>query len=758
MEKVSPSNAGHDHQVDASKLFPLLADNYTCLQRHYRLGNFEGLIPLLEPPPLEPDPRYYFRLDHKKPDLEKDDPRPTVKFQQAIDDLKRLTIDLAKLPDSDKALILQCKCLIYEAKDYLLEVPTEFASDFLRYAEEFSEDVERVRQHARELNGAPFENKDDCARVIKLQLIAALCGINILYRQHDPNKHEIALAALDRLIRFISSVLPDEHTTRRDSLGLMGLAQYLNGRILSAIGSFDAARKAFHVSAEAYVNRIRQKETFYYKDRSLPEDQYREKVSVTLRRAALVTAFGDGQLSFVNSQVTRALESLTLARAALSLNSGKIYLNYVDVLYYACRRAQHSSNRKVIDDVIVKLGECRDRLQTLLEKPHYVHRTGIQLALAHYYRARLVDQNDHVDFDLGMNYLDQAINFAEGRTDDRVHAPILSEALTIKSRFFRSLYRKYKKNDPGLAWRHLKEAEKHANNACAAGVGLKVIAAEAHVARADVYKDLIEFNRYRPKGHSTFRSDFKMAMAEYELALSLNNSENRRVEGLCWLRLAKLCLLDPSSHSLARKYFDHWLEVEPEVEHEYCRSMARDLESRLDEQRLLIEPARSLDYADWNKQVLELLVDEAIKEVVQESHTKRRRLTSRAVANQIKKKLNFNSRDINQLTHEILDDDVLTDRVNNLLENPLRPEREKPAVLKSFVTQQQRRKLKPALDSFISHHGKEIRADPKRYTRERVNEMLVDHVRKELRCTTTDARRFLAGDQSGERVLDSLLK
>src|SRR5207237_5165472 len=116
--------------------------------------------------------------------------------------------------------------------------------------------------------------------------------------------------------------------------------------------------------------------------------EYEEKISVTLRRAALVTAFGDGYLSFVSSRLTRALESLTLARAALSRNSGLVYLTYVDMLYWACKRAAHSTDMQIIEEVVRELRKCRNTLGELVPGSHYFHRAGLQLALALYYRAK----------------------------------------------------------------------------------------------------------------------------------------------------------------------------------------------------------------------------------------------------------------------------------------------------------------------------------------------------------------------------------
>jgi hypothetical protein len=599
-------------------VFELLQDNYTCLHRHYRLGHFESFIPFVDKFRPEHSADGFYRLDGNEPAVNEPGKPRTISFKEAIDDLYQLTryvSNLSSVPSGTAILLLRCKCLIYEAIDYSRDVPGELGQDLKKIAEQFPKTPPQVIQQAEKLNGKPFSGpdaKDDCVRVIKVQLIAALCGINEMYRAHNQKSCETALRILHQLRHFIDVELRSLRKEPRPSHGLSGLCNYLLGRIHAEMGAYGEARKAFRESADAYLNRIRQKEEFYKKKR-LGYESYREKASVTLRRTALVTAFGGGFISLTNSEITRALESLTLARPALSQNSGLAYLNLVDVLWWACQRAIHSSEPEWLERIIENLDKCRREFERL-EHPRYMHRAGIQLALAHYYRGKPSQGIDDVDFEIGMRYLQHAIDYAIA-ADQRIKNPsLLSEALTIKARFLRSQHRSLKATNPQLAFEKLKEAEREALKARDVSKGLRVLAAEANVALGDIHADMAQMDRKQLKQISSdFRTEFNNATNDYKRALKLN-PENRRIEGLCYLRLAKLCKLDDSFELAAINYFKEWQRVEANVEHQYCKEMARELEESLKEPFLVLRPGQTFN--ESSDKVYRFLWDESIKNFI----------------------------------------------------------------------------------------------------------------------------------------------
>ena len=611
-------------------LFALLQDNYKCLQRQYRLGEFERPVHFIDSnesgsPETVSVPKFVV--------VDLDNPPQTgealtrVSFKEAIDHLHQLSDRLKfaeKLPGDD-VLLLRCQCLIYEAKDYRLAMSLpenqELARDLVQIARSFPRSLVEIVDQAKRFYGKEFENNTECGQVIKLRLIAALCGVNHLYRQHNRDSYTQALSILENLDIFIRTDLRDQHEQPRDSFGLIGLCKYITGRVHSAMGSFERARESFHQSAEAYMNRIRQKEELR-KDEKRADDKYNEKISVTLRRTALVTAFGDGYIAFVTSQITRALECFTLARAALSQNSGRAYLVYVDCLYWACQRARWSSDSEKIEQVLIGLGKCYREFEKLikeqlLEDSLYLHRTGVQLALAHFYRRKLNLDPADVDFEKGISYLEEAIKYASDSITKNV--PLICEAKTIKARFLRSKFHQYRVHEADRAFKILLEAKSEAEDACNIGRGLKVIEAEAQVVLGDILSDFAAWpNRNDQNGFSAERSYFGRAMAAFKRALNLSLNENRRVEALCYLRLTRLCLLDQGFQLQAMDYFAEWKKIEEFVEHAYCKQMALKLADAWSEPFFIVRPLkeRQMSVGWWQNRLESFLIDLGIQQFV----------------------------------------------------------------------------------------------------------------------------------------------
>jgi hypothetical protein len=593
-------------------LIKRLEQMYLYLHRQYRLGNFEK--------PIGYACRWHQGSDefHELCDEQESAKAGTIHFTAAIQDLHRLTLHIDEgrneLAEANAVLMLRCRCLIYEATDYLLEVPDDLAKYFTEYAERFVCQAWAAEQAAEKLNRKPkpFLTKDDRTNVMKLQLIAALCGANEIYRRHDGASYDTSHRILEDINRFVSTELPLQHERRRESFGLQGLSNYLIGRVLSRKGRFGESLIAFRRSAEAYLSRLRQKEEFYQRGR-ISLERYEEKVSVTVRRAALVAAFGDGYHYFVNGQLSRAMESLTLARAALTGNSGDVYLSYVDMLYWACKRAANSSDIDVINQCVAELTKCRTRFRELIPHSHYFHRAGIQLALALFFRAKLRNSDSRNDFELGLQYLDEAIAYAQGRNIRRHrNTHLLATALALKSRYLSSRYEKSKKPRKSVVdHRYLEEARIVACQAEQASEGMKMLRGEVLATLADVYIDLAEVHiRYHK---DDFQYYFDSALHALKDALEHNGGENMRNDAVCFLRLTKLYLLNPTTLSSAHDSFERWLRISNRVEHDYCQTLAQQLEKELHTPVLMIDPWKNTKYAYWNDKLFDFLLDEALK-------------------------------------------------------------------------------------------------------------------------------------------------
>ncbi len=678
-------------RVDDSeqRLVERLEKNFHCLHRQYRLGGFErdvAYVSLWRPDELNPGVEFYELCKDHEAGEQHEAKAGGISFKAAVNDLYLLTRyverERSEVARAQAVLLLRCKCLIYEATDYMLNVPPPLGTYFIECAEKFPHQSREVERQAEELNGKPFADKDERTKVIKIQVIAALCGANQLYRRHGASAYERALQLLEKINRYVTDELPLQHGQRRESFGLIGLAQYLTGRVLSGKGAFAESRKAFRRSAEAYVARLRQKDEFL-RGKRMTLQEYEEKISVTLRRTALVTAFGDGYLSFVNSHLTRALESLTLARAALSRNSGRVYLTYVDMLYWACHRAAHSCDGAIIRNVVEELGKCRETFRELVPGSHYFHRAGLQLALALYYCAKLPQVATGTEYDEGMRYVDEAIGYAEQRIDGEPRNPhLLAAALVTKSRFLSSLYRPGKNSSPAAARQNLAEAEVVALRARDVSSGIREMESEAWATLGDVYTDLAGLY----KSHKEqFYAYFDKALETLERALRENHGENIRIDAVCYLRLTKLCLLNPNTKVLAYEYFERWEKIESEVEHQYWRVMARRLQKKLGGPFLLIKAWDSLNYDLWEQSLSRFLLEEALKKFVAAHEGKDYTLDKlhSLLANFLRREMGYGKSKVSQL---IKDDGLMKELV---MMRARRPEARAARRLRSYSTRQQ---------------------------------------------------------------------
>lgn len=597
------------HPTD-EELFSVLGVNYECLRRCCRLGKFEHTVMSIADCHISDGTVFYtFRLDAAI--------GRSVPFIEAVNNCYQLLRYVSKKDSAEQhgILLLRVKSVIYEAGDYWLSVSAELADEFIARAESFNS--AGLTTEAEQLNGEPFATIDERTRVVKDLIIAALFGANQLYRRHDAISYDTARKVLNEICRYIDSELPLQHQERRASYGLEGMAHYLRGRILSAQGSFSDARKEFRKSAEAYLARLRQKER-YVKLGKISIAVFEEKRAVTVRRAALVSAFGDGHISFVSSRITRALEIMTLARAVLTQDSIRLYVLYVDVLYWSCQRAVHSSDETKLNEIIDNMTACRDEICSVLADSHYSHRAGLELALTLYYRTKIAYQNADLQncdryYLHGVELLDSAIDFAREHKNPHLHA----DALIIRSHFLRLSFRLHTtkvaaKQDRALSI--LEQALEDAEEAVGLSASLPALVSDAFIARGAVESMLAEFYG---EGEE-FRHQFNKARGSFNLALNRKGDENVRLEAEAHLRLAKLSLLDAQSHFLAYSHFKRWEEVRDCVEHEYCHAMARKIWSQIHQEgpTLILRARDILDHKDVNEVVKKFSIDATLFELV----------------------------------------------------------------------------------------------------------------------------------------------
>ncbi|HEX5733536.1 MAG TPA: hypothetical protein VF131_11940 [Blastocatellia bacterium] len=544
--------------------------------------------------------------------------RKTINYLDAVDNLYRLILFLERHKEDwvkeHQVTILKIKSLIYEVKDYSLAVPPELGQFFREQAEAFNgrvknKEVERFADGLKSEISAGRELDDARARVIKVQIIAALCGVNYLYRSHIHKNCQSALDIIENIETYVKTELPRQHQNERESFGLIGLTMYLKGRLLSATGDYDNAQRAFAESNDAYVARLDQKNDFY-KKRYITEEEYQEKKAITLRRAALVSALGVGYLAFVNSRISKALAALRVSRAALKQNVGAVYEAYTDVLFFSCRRAEGSSDRQTIEEVIQGLEASLATLSELLPDSHYRHRAGIELAIALHYRAKFEQKTGKRAFDdciRALRLLQAAIehsgNVEEGRTKNH---RLLTEALFVRSYVRRSLPDIEAEDVPS----NLSKAEQDARKSVKEASGNSRMECEARIALGSVQYDQAKYNK-SINNEAEFHRKLNLAQNSFREALTRNDGKNVRIEAVCYLKLSKLSLLDPGSVALAHDYFKKWREIEKRVEHAFCHYTAQEISRRLNEggPLLIINTEASLNYFEWEKKLLMHLIN-----------------------------------------------------------------------------------------------------------------------------------------------------
>lgn len=667
---------------DQQQVVDLLRVNYSCLQRQYRLGLFEGTINCARKW-RGPDSEVEFC----ELTAEAVEGGAAIIFKEAVDNFYELIkYAEAKWPgvrERQGVLLLKSKSLVYEAKDYTVTVPAELSEEFVEVADRFmrSARAREMERWAEELNGAAFatENpKDERTKVIKNLLIASLLGANHYYRQYDEAAYSRALSLLERIQIYVEEELPQQHRMERKSFGLLALTLFLKGRVLMAQGSFKKSREAFRLSAEAYVARVRQKEEFFRSGEIKTQAELDEKLSVTLRRAALVAAFGDGYLSFVTSEITRAREALTLARASLTRNSGRAYLAYVDLWFFACQRAAYSSDLKVLNEAIRGIDECFQTFQTLVPGTHFVHRAGVQKALALYYRSKLSTRDSAEDSTIAMQLLDDAIDYAKEFKGGKYKNPhLLADALVYKSFFLRARCRKA---PPESALQSLEEAKEVARHACAVSKGIAPMESEAWAALGAAYSDIAEL---RKSQRMDFFTEFDQAMDALQRSLRENAGENARLDAAAYLRLSRLCLLTRATEIMAYEFFERWRELEGRVEHAYLKRMASDLrsEDKIVAPFFLIRGDESLKYTDWESAVRDFLLDTALKRFA--AAHKKERHTDREWKRLLMQYLRGTVEDKEKEARALIERKRLLDKIKKMTASP--PEDEPKPRLRSYT-------------------------------------------------------------------------
>lgn len=619
----------------------LLRKNYQYLSDLYKRGKFEDLI--------DESQFTFFRGGDsnlkaaQKPDdagLRRRSAKLPAPLKLAAEDLNELATHLESSGPHDPAggleiLILRAKVLNYEIGDYFLDVPKARADYFKGQAREIGEilrgfDPTEAPNHPDPLvtyaaQRYPSIREPEQLRDLVQQLVlVALSGLNQMYRDHRDDSYHQALPLAESLRQYIQHGLPKLSSPERVSSGLLGLTLYILGRLKLGLNLYAAADRDFIASTECYANRVHEKEELFRHDQ-LTQEQYEATRLLTLRRSALVSAFGSGFLSLLTSDLPAALKSIALARGIVKQNSGLVNSAYTDLLYCAVKRAQHSSDLNVLREIRRILYRCLFIFRAYVPDRHYEHRAGIELALVYHYTAKAEPRRERSSYARALRYLTRAVKFAEERAMRAAPEPqapaeagpagprstrLLAEALTIMSHITRHC---------GHSMENAERAINLASGAVTAAQNSRLYTAEAYVAMGAAHAtkaELLKSAGVSPKAELT------RARVNFLNALRFNEATNARISALCFIRLGLISLLDKETLAEARYWHDRWMDIKARVHHEFCHQAGRELERAVRKlggvTYLLIDPDESLNRKDWQESLDNFLSNQVLYRVAKE--------------------------------------------------------------------------------------------------------------------------------------------
>ena len=575
--------------------------------------------------------------------------------------------------------VYRAQSIHYELEDAFLRVPFQLDESFRRRSEQLVHGVnldldypkvgENIRKMFKNETGIKWD-RDLYSCLIDEFLLLGLGGINAHYRRHSSDAYLAGLAQLRPLELYIRDEL--KQLKQRPSLGLLGLAAYLRGRLQFGLSRYVQARDAWTESSECYSRKIEQKQTEFRTADPQKSEKWEDIRSLCLRRSALAAAMGNGYLLLVMSRLSACLEVVVLSRGILTKSCGAVYAAYVDLIYAAAKRAKHSFDPNVLDECQRLLEHSHETFTKLVEGSHYVQRANVELALVFHYQAKSLNrlregaltrkeavEKINVLYEKAITNLNSAIDYAAGKKQRTKSNPrMLAEAYAILSHICRhrpqSDYEQA--NRPGWveALKNAHEALKHVGEMSQLECEARMALGIAYIAIAEGlksgaikinYRELaahegvtIEGRGIRPKKKSGRRSARQIdrdeeireeeiwvnkqnADRELSRVLEINDTANPRISAICFLRLAQSALLRDTTIPDAWFYFRQYEAIADRVEHAFCHELAMKIEKELERrgQFFIVDLKREdLNVNDWKEKLEDQLLNETINRIVQD--------------------------------------------------------------------------------------------------------------------------------------------
>jgi hypothetical protein len=572
--------------------------------------------------------------------------------------------------------VYRAQVIHYELKDAFLRVTAPEAETFRTYpcrlveGLKFNADSSKVANNIHRMFRESTAVEWDAALSLCVTdefLLLGLCGINAYYRQHSSSSYLEGLELLRPLENYIKN--ERRRSKDRESLGLLGLAAYLRGRLKFGLSQYGDARDAWTESCEYYTLKIEQKRVILWGDDERKREKWEDTRSLCLRRTALAAAMGNGYLLLVLSKLNACLEVVVLSRAVLTKSCGRVYGAYVDLIYAAAKRAKHSSQMNVLQECEERLGRCLGTFRDLVPGSHYVERANIELAMIFHYQAKALDRLSRQgalskpEAEERIKYLYQealtkitsAIHYAEGRKDPAKRNPrMIAEAYALRSHLWRHRPEDDYQRATNPGWREaLKDAHealKHVGKMSQLECEGRMSLGAAYLSIAEGLKsgklllhEITERKDVIPEGKGethpptdarrkrkqephigeTDREIWKFKeLADEQLisALEINKRTNPRISAVCFLRLAQSGLLMETTVPDAWFYFGQYQEIADRVEHAFCHEQAVEIGRALRRKGrsfFVDVRQRGFNLAAWERDVKDYLKREVINRIVE---------------------------------------------------------------------------------------------------------------------------------------------
>lgn len=297
---------------------------------------------------------------------------------------------------------------------------------------------------------------------------------------------------------------------------------------------------------------------FYYERSKRRQGDLDDFFWVT-RRIAMCIGLGFGWLSLTRGHLRRAENALSTARTMLARVPNNVITFYIELLYGIIKRCRAGRNEAQLKDAIDSLEVALDNFKT--RHPRYAARACWELALAFNQRGDFRRADEYLNL-MGV-YEAQKMN-PKWRTNMHV----------LRSRIQRNL-------------EHFPEALSEVEAAMEWATQCEEILPriDALMTRGELH--LVRAQR-TDEGDATFsaaRDDFEhglqLLQEQQRDKKDLGHSSNPKIAAVCVLRIAQCCL-GQGHEAEARKFFDKWTLLQPNVEHGWVRELATDVKSELD--------------------------------------------------------------------------------------------------------------------------------------------------------------------------------